>query len=122
MQFIFHMRHGDVINFQYDGSPHELNLYPLYHTPLCRILDTDAKDLPFQGFLNIDFEVRNLSSGGEDRYFYPHANYACYYCMVASYPEKQHDSIDDTNIFVKRAYYTALFRERHNSYKINRFE
>lgn len=96
-----------------------------------------------QGFRNVDFEAKNyIATDGTNQKYYQHKNvmldYACLVDsakIVTSTNSQTEESADGNysvdieelveahgSTEVKRIYYTALFRERYNSYKSNVFE
>lgn len=97
-----------------------------------------------QGFRNVDFESKNyIATDGTNQKYYQHKNVMLdYSCLVDSakivtstdsqteQTAEGNYSVDieelieakAPNAQVKRIYYTALFRERYNSYKSNVFE
>lgn len=77
----------------------------------------------FVAYRNMDFESRQvINEAGLKGYYYPHSQTSCYECIVSLGRDSSITSIEDvTNGEVKRAYYTALARERYNSFKSNRF-
>lgn len=96
-----------------------------------------------QGFRNVDFESKNyIATDGTNQKYYQHKNvmldYACLVDsakIVTSTNSQTEESADGNysvdieelveahgSTEVKRIYYTALFRERYNSYKSNVFE
>lgn len=72
-------------------------------------------------YRNVDFERRKvIGDDGKYYYYYPHPTMACYTCLVSESTLEDDDveNFDDTQ---KKWYYTALARERYNSYKVNNF-
>lgn len=68
------------------------------------------------GYKAIDF---NFVKNSDDKisYYYRHPEYACYTCVVNSLDEDiEINNISDNNL--KRAYYSALAREKHNLDKV----
>lgn len=99
----------------------------------------DNKKKVIEAYKNIDFEAQTVVKRENDEvYYYPHANYKCYDCMVNI---AQTYSIDDiiegtikvydknTNTYMKdsskditnlrKIYLTALAREKYDLYKTN---
>ena len=78
------------------------------------------------GVLNTDFERRSyVDEGGTTRYYYPKEQLGSYSSIVN---ESNVDTIDDGNIYkyvdtksdsIRKAYYTALGRERYSMYRGN---
>ncbi len=71
------------------------------------------------GYRNLDFEVRQVydeTRENEKGYYFPHAQAACYDCIISS-SSSGITNIEQTNESVRKAYYTALARERYNSFK-----
>ena len=107
----------------------------IYHD--VRHLDTNIYSHNLMGYRNTDFEAQSfVANDGTTKNYFPHGNAtADYECIVTSASiitsngtsEKENaggnattnleDIIANTNSEVKQAYYTALFRERCNSYK-----
>lgn len=72
-------------------------------------------------YRNVDFERRKLiTDAGQYRYYYPHPSTACYTCLVSE-STLEEDDVENFNYTQKKWYYTALARERYNSYKVNNF-
>lgn len=75
------------------------------------------------GYRNIDFDEKVvITNQNQTLYYYPHGQLADYDCLVSnnsSSTTTKEEALKDTNI--AKAYYTALARERYNSYKSNRF-
>lgn len=73
-------------------------------------------------YRNVDFiHKKTKDSNDNTQYYYPHLKFACYDCIVSpSNDEKTKEEILASNPKIKKAYYTALARERYNNYKSNR--
>ena len=79
------------------------------------------------GYRNLDFNRRKVVNSDEDttEYFYPHGEEGCYDCVVSATNRilTLEDVINDTsNHNIRSTYFTAIGRERYNSYKSNKFE
>jgi len=74
-------------------------------------------------YRNIDFERKSLVVGDEKYYYFPQNEEACYDCIISSSGiDKTQEEALNTDSDKYRWYYTALARERYNSYKVNKFE
>lgn len=79
------------------------------------------------GYRNLDFNRRKVINSDENttEYFYPHGEEGCYDCVVSATNRNLtlEDVINDTsNHNIRSTYFTAIGRERYNSYKSNKFE
>lgn len=76
------------------------------------------------GYRNIDFDIIKVSDENQarDGYYLPHAESSCYECIVAAKSSNTIQEALDNNPSLKKAYYTALARERYNNYKTNNFD
>ena len=95
------------------------------HYPGCE----DIKDNKIQwaiGYKNVDFERQTVvtQDGTDDSYYYPHEETRSYNCMVNITTTSELDDIISGNNMaqytkVRKAYLTALAREKHDLYKVN---
>ena len=111
-----------------------------YHQPGCQaLLEGDLPDSAYshlQGYSNINFVIQHLTVTDDDvHHFYLQDNkYGCYQCIVnAKYlydlddiiagnvPRREEGpTLDNTRLQqIRKAYLTALARERYNLYKTN---
>lgn len=99
---------------------------PKYHKIGCKYLDDDnSSESQIVGYVNSEFDRKSYediqtdeSGKNINKNYYYHNNEACYYCIVNSMPEGK--EVDwKNNDERKRAYYTALAREKYNFYKTN---
>lgn len=85
-----------------------------YHKIDCPELGKDGGKIT--GYSNFDFLLKKLNLKDEDAY-YKHYEQACYYCIVDSVNYEKKDWKNDTTLANRRkAYYTALAREKYRNY------
>lgn len=74
----------------------------------------------FIGYRNLEFEPKSFVQGDEIKYYLPHGEQGDYDCIVSSnagVDDKEEILTDSSYTNIATAYYTALARERYNSYK-----
>ena len=72
------------------------------------------------GYRNLEFEPKSFVQGDEIKYYLPHGEQGDYDCIVSSnagVDDKEEILTDSSYTNIATAYYTALARERYNSYK-----
>lgn len=95
-----------------------------YHTPDCEELENSDTNTLI-GYKSVDFkkvkyEAKNDSGGDVYKYYYRRPEYACYKCIVNS-STFDLSKLDESGYEeAKRAYYTALARERYNLDKVTK--
>lgn len=104
---------------------HKSNGVKTYHQLGCDNLNEQLKeDNNLTGFLNINFMRQSIVNDEEDvNYFYPADSTADYNCVVYDYGKKLLEDVleEDGYDIQKKAYYTALGREKYNAYKLNSY-
>lgn len=105
----------------------EDSIYIANDTEYYQITDTNIKG-NIIGVLNTDFERRSyVDESGTTKYYYPKKQLGSYSSIVN---QSEADTIDDGNIYryvdkkedsIRKAYYTALGRERHSMYRTNNY-
>lgn len=78
------------------------------------------------GYRNLDYTRKKITkSDNTTEYYYPHWKDSCYSCIVTSSVRNTDKTFfeyinNDASDVIKKAYYTAIGRERYNSYKSNK--
>ena len=86
--------------FIYDGQYHRID---------CPVIG-EVNNQNLVGYKSADFKL--VKDTSNNNYYYRHPEYACYTCIVNSLNEQL--PLSDLNSNLKRAYYSALARERYN--------
>ena len=76
--------------------------------------------------MNTDFERKTYIDEDSTKYYYPKENLGAYDSIVSNSKTKDvenyYEYVDGLNNNLKKAYYTALARERYGMYKVDRNE
>lgn len=101
------------------------NLDGLHHSIDCSQIESSN----LTGYLNKDFIIQTVVYDETNKYYYPHENQSCYYCLIDSnfvynLDEVLNDNINDPIYTqkIKKLFWTTLARERKVSYKMNKYD